>query len=85
MRFLKIGWKEKFGGLRRMALYIEQLEDFRSMQYGNTKDLEQFSDLLDVPIISLGESPQYQELGTGSLYFKLQRKLLEMMLAGYHT
>ena len=77
--------ERKFGGLRRrLALYIEQLEGFRSIQYGNAKDLEQFADLLDVAIINLRESRQYHELGTGSLYVKLQRKLPEMMLANYH-
>ena len=75
----------KFGGLsRRLTLYIEQLEGFRSIQYGKAKDLEQFADLLDVAIINLRESRQYHELGTESLYVKLQRKLPEMMLANYH-
>ena len=46
--------------------------------------MEQFSDLLDVAIINLRESRQYHELGAGSLYFKLQRKLSEMMLVSYH-
>ena len=46
--------------------------------------MEQFIDLLDVAIINLRESRQYHELGTGSLYVKLQRKLPEMMLANYH-
>ena len=77
--------ERKFGGLRRrLALYIEQLEGFRSIQYNNAKDLEQVADLLDVAIINLRESRQYHELGTGSLYVKLQRKLPEMMLASYH-
>ena len=77
--------ERKFGGLhRRLAIYIEQLEGFRSIQYGNAKDVEEFSDLLDVAIINLRESRQYHELGTGSLYVKLQRKLPEMMLARYH-
>ena len=77
--------ERKFGGShRRLAIYIEQLEGFRSIQYGNAKDVEEFSDLLDVAIINLRESRQYHELGTGSLYVKLQRKLPEMMLANYH-
>ena len=46
--------KRKFGGLRRrLALHIEQLEGFRSIQYDNAKDLEQFANLLDVAIINL--------------------------------
>ena len=77
--------ERKFGGLRRrLALHIEQLEGFRSIQYGNARDLEQFIDLLDVAIINVRESRQYHELGTGSLYIKRQRKLRETMLASYH-
>ena len=57
---------------------------FRSIKYGNTKHLEQFSNLLNVAIINLRESHQYHELGTGSLHLKLQRKLPEMILASYH-
>ena len=77
--------ERKFGGSRRrLTIYIEQLEGFRSIQYGNAKDVEEFSDLLDVAITNLRESRQYHELGTGSLYVKIQRKLPEMMLANYH-
>ena len=75
--------ERKFGGSRR-RLAIEQLEGFRSIQYGNAKDVEEFSDLLDVAIINFRESRQYHELRTGSLYVKLQRKVPEMMLANYH-
>ena len=46
--------ERKFGGSRRrLAIYIEQLEGFGSIQYGNAKDVEEFSDLLDVAIINL--------------------------------
>ena len=77
--------ERKFGGSRRrLALFIEQLESFRPIQHGNAKDVEEFSDLLDVAIINLRESRQYHELGTGSLYIKLQRKLPEIMLTNYH-
>ena len=77
--------ERKFGGsCRRLAIYIEQLEGFRSIQFGNAKDVEEFSDLLDVTIVNLRESRQYHELGTGLLYVKLQRNLPEMMLANYH-
>ena len=47
-------------------------------------DLEKFSDLLDIAIINLQEAGQQQELGDGSLYTKLQRKLPEAMLARCH-
>ena len=65
-------------------MHIEQLDGFRSKQYGNTKGLEQFSDLLDVAIKNLRKSHQYHKLGTQSLHVRLQRKLPEMMLASYH-
>ena len=77
--------ERKFGeSRRRWAVHIEQLDGFRSKQYGNTKGLEQFSDLLDVAIINLRKSHQYHKLGTQSLHVRLQRKLPEMMLASYH-
>ena len=58
--------ERKFGGSHRtLALYIEQLEGFKSIQYRNAKDLEQFSNLLDLAIINLRESCQYHNLGTG--------------------
>ena len=44
------------------------------------KDLEEFLDLLDV---TMRKSRQYHELGTGSLYIKLQTELPEMMWASY--
>ena len=60
--------QRKFGRLcRRLALYIVQLEGFRSIQYDNAKDLEQFSDLLDDAVINLRESRQYHEFGAESL------------------
>ena len=51
---------------------------------GNTKDLEKFADLLDIAIINLQEAGQDHDLGNGSLYTKLQRKLSESMLPRYH-
>ena len=79
MKLLKIDWKET------LVDYVEgwhcTLSNWRvSDQY----NMEQFSDLLDVAIINLRESSQYHELGTESLYVKLQRKLPEMMLASFH-
>ena len=75
----------KFGGKRRqIAVYLEDLENFKQIRPGNAKDLEKFADLLDVAIINLKEAGQNQELGDGSLYNKLQRKLSESMLAQYH-
>lgn len=67
-----------------MTIYFERLEQFRHTRHGNAQDLEQFADLLDIAIINLKEAGQHHELGDGSLYIKLQRKLPETMLACYN-
>ena len=75
----------KYGGpRRRVALYIEELEEFRPMRPGFAKDIEKFADLLDVAVVNLKEAGRDDELGNGSLYLKLQRKIPEIMLCQYH-
>ncbi|MCG8034838.1 MAG: DUF1759 domain-containing protein, partial [Candidatus Thiodiazotropha taylori] len=77
--------ERKFGGKRRqIALYLEELEDFPQLRQGNAKDIEDFADLLDIAMINLQEAGQQHELGVGSLYAKLQRKIPEAMLARYN-
>ena len=77
--------ERKYGGKRRqIAVYLEDLENFKQVRTGNAKDLEKFADLLDIALINLKEAGQDHELGDGSLYTKLQRKLSESMLARYH-
>ena len=76
--------ERKFGGRRRqIALYLEELEQFRQIRPGNAKDIEEFADLLDIAMINLQEAGHHHELGDGSLYNKLQRKIPETMLARY--
>ena len=41
-------------------------------------------DLLDITIINLKETGEHQDLGDGSLYSQLQRKLPQSLLARYH-
>ena len=77
--------ERKYGGNRRkMAIYIEQLENFRTMRPGNSVDMDKFADLLDVTVINLKESGNEDELRSGSLYSLLQRKMPESMLSRYH-
>ena len=77
--------ERKFGGKRRqIAIYLEELEQFRQIRPGNAKDIEEFADLLDIAMINLQKAGQHYELGDGSLYIKLQRKIPEAMLARYH-
>ena len=75
----------KFGGQRRqIALYLEDIDNFRPIRPGNPKDIEKFADLLDVAIVNLKEANRLEELQDGLLYMKLQKKLPATMLAAYH-
>ena len=75
----------KLGGKRcQMSICFEDLEKFRQIRPGHTKDLEEFTDLLEITVIKLKEADQHYELGDGSLYSKLQQKLPESMLARYY-
>ena len=65
-----------------MAMYLEEL-NLRPVRFGNSKDLEQFADILGINIINLKENGNYWELGDGSLYLRLQKKLPEIMLTQY--
>ena len=41
--------ERKFGGQRRqIALYLEEIDSFKPVRYGNTRDLEKYADLLDI-------------------------------------
>ena len=75
----------KYGGrCRQIAIYLEGLENFWQIQIRNTRDLKEFSDLLEIAIINLTELGQDQSLENGFLCTMLQRKLPESMLARYH-
>jgi len=70
----------KYGGVRRqIAGQMEQIDDFKYVRYGNAKDIEKFADLLDITVINVKESGRYEELGYGSLYLKLVKKMSEGM------
>ena len=77
--------ERKFGGHRRqVALYLEEIDNFRPVRPGNSKDLERYADLLDVAIVNLKEANCLEELRDGMLYIRLQKKLPASMLATYH-
>ena len=68
-------WLErKFGGQRQqIALYLKEIDSFRAVRNGNSKDLEKFADLLDIAIVNLKEANRQEELKDGLLYMKLQK------------
>ena len=77
--------ERKYGGKRRqVAIYLDDLDKFSQIRPGNTHDLEQFADLLEIAIMNLQETGHHHKLGNGFLYAKLQTKLTESMLAKYH-
>ena len=62
---------------------MEELENLRPVRFGNSRDLEQFADILDIPMINLKENGNCEELGDVSLYLRLQKKFPEIMLTQY--
>ena len=57
---------------------------FQSNSFREFKDLENFVDLLDIAVINLQDIGRNEELGNGSLYLKLQKKLTKQMISQYH-
>ena len=77
--------ERKYGGnRRRTALYLEEVDQFKTVRINNADDLERFADLLDLLTINLKESDRMDELGNGLLYIKLQQKLPSSMIAQYY-
>eukprot|EP00795_Rhopilema_esculentum_P003688 gene3688-14951_t len=77
--------ERKFGGKRReIAIHLEDMDNFKPVRDGCSKDIEKFADLLDVLVVNLLESGRHDELGNGSLYIKLLKKLPETLLTQYN-
>ncbi|XP_064633630.1 uncharacterized protein LOC135491588 [Lineus longissimus] len=77
--------ERKYGGQRRqLILRLDELEKFKQVRDGNAKDLEKLAELLDVITVNLKDAHQESELGSGSLFLSIQRKLSELLLARYH-
>ena len=77
--------ERKFRGQRRqLAIYLEEIDNFKPVRPGNFKDMEKYADLLDIAIVNLKEANRLDELRDGLLYVKLQKKLPASMLTCYH-
>ena len=77
--------ERKFGGERRkLALHLEEFKNIKSLRPGNAGDMDRFADLLDLTVVNLKEANRHDELGKGTLYISLCKKLNEGMLAKYH-
>ncbi|XP_046584141.1 uncharacterized protein LOC124291243 [Haliotis rubra] len=76
--------ERKYGGKRRnIALKLEEITKFKPIRAGNARDLEKFADLLDILVANLRESDKLEELGDGTLYSQLLKKLTESMVIQY--
>lgn len=73
--------ERKYGGDRRqVATYLEELDRFPPMKDEIAKNIEKFGDLLNVAVINLKEANREKELGNGSSYLNVQKKMPENML-----
>ena len=66
-------WKDEKGSLvaserHQIAINLEEIDTFRPVRPGNSKDIEKFTDLLDIAIVNLKESNRSEELKDGMLY-----------------
>ena len=74
--------EKKYGGVRRkIALNLEELDQFCPIHSGNVRDVEKLTDLLANIVINLTEVGKEKELGNGCLYIKVQKKMTESILA----
>ena len=82
---VKARLERKFGGERRwIATFLEEITNFEPVCPGQAADLERFAHLLNITVANLKDSGHASELGDGTFYTALQRKLPESLLTRYH-
>ena len=62
---------------------MDELENFKPIRVDHPKDVEKFADLLDIAVINLKEENRIEELGNGTFYRKLLKKMPERMITQY--
>ena len=64
--------ERKYGGKQhQIAIYMEEVDNFRPIQYDNHKDIETFADLLDIVVVNLKDAGRVEELGDGFPVYKI--------------
>ena len=77
--------QRKYGGeRRRIAAGMEEIGSFEQVRPGKAADLDKFADLIDVTIVNLKDAGREAELGNGTFYTLLQKKLPENLLTQYN-
>ena len=75
----------KYDGKRqRVAFHVEALEQIGKVGYGKAAELERFVELLEVAVVNLKGNGRAAELGAGTFYQHLTRKLDERILVQFH-
>ena len=64
-------------------VYLDAFDNFKPIREDHPKDVESFADLSDIVVTNLKEANRTEELGNGTLYHNLQRKMTEKMLTRY--
>ena len=76
--------ERKYGGeRRRIALYVENLHALKQVRHGKAKDMERFVEVLDILVVNLKDSGRESELGMGTFYMNVLKKLDERTLADF--
>lgn len=74
----------KYGGHRRqVGVLFDEMESFPPLQDDCTEEFEKFADLLHITVVKLKEFGRHDELGNGSLYRRIQKKMSYSMLTRY--
>ena len=76
--------ERKYDGKRRQILInMGEIDQLKPIRPGYARDVEKVADLLDILTINLKEARRTEELGNGSPYLNVQKKLTETMVADY--
>ena len=76
--------EQKYGGQRhKVMLHMDELKNLKPICVDHPKDVEKFADLLDIAAINLREENRIEELGNGTFYRKLLKKMPERMITQY--
>ena len=63
---------------------LEKVEKYRPMQDGSAQEMEGFTDMLEVAVQNLRVAGRHEELGDGSLFALLQKKLTIRLVTSYN-
>jgi hypothetical protein len=68
--------KTKFGRQRRQLIaYMDELDNMPALRYNDVDNFDRFADLVRVAVVKLKAENRQAELGEGTLYSQLVRKL----------